>query len=499
MSEVAKRGLAAEQAVQMTMLKADNDIDRAHEFADAVRGELAYVAGVGYLEWDGRRWAEVSDVVAFGKAQDWLADMASARFALIPGDNDKLRRFQSNGSIRATLEGAKPLLLVNAGDLDAHDDLVNVANGVLDLRTLELGRHDPALMFTKIIPIAYEPGATHPDWSRALKALTKAQRAYMQVRLGQALTGYQPDDDKVIINQGLGSAGKSLIMDSVRNAFGEYAVMAPNRLLVGNPNDHSTELMTVRGARLVTIEELPESHRVNSAALKTLAGTESITGRKVYRDNVTFKPKHALVVNTNHSLAVAEVDDGTMRRIEIMRFRYQYVTDPQHNFQRKVDRKLRARLRRGHGGRAEAVFAWLVEGARQWYAAGRVLSQAPAEVDADRRAWRDESDVILRFVNECLVVLPGEFTPATELYALFQAWMQTQGQQSPGLRVFNERLESHGELVGRVSRGTVRVGGRPTKGWKGVALNDIAEARVREARLITGLNYPTPSTISITD
>ena len=39
---------------------------------------------------------------------------------------------------------------------DAHPDLLNVANGVIDLRTGERGPHNSGLLLTKLCPTEYD-------------------------------------------------------------------------------------------------------------------------------------------------------------------------------------------------------------------------------------------------------------------------------------------------------------------------------------------------------
>ena len=51
---------------------------------------------------------------------------------------------------------------------DTHPDLLNVPNGVLSLRTLALGEHDPDLLFTQVAGAPWVPGARHPDIDKAL-------------------------------------------------------------------------------------------------------------------------------------------------------------------------------------------------------------------------------------------------------------------------------------------------------------------------------------------
>ncbi|AZS48177.1 DNA primase family protein [Microbacterium oxydans] len=487
--KVTKREILAGEK---SLLDSLNDTDRARDAAESLRDDLMFVPGLGWHSWDGKRWLEVSDDEALGIVQAWHWSFSNEQLMNLPTKD--LAAFLSIGSVRATVAGLKPLLLVRAEQLDAEPDVLNVANGIVDLRTGELGRHDPARRMTKLAPVDYKPGAEHPDWKAALKALPKQQRERIRFKLGQAATGHQPDDDVVMFWLGVGANGKSTVLDAARETLGDYAVMVPARLLVGNLNDHPTELTTLKGVRLATAEELTEGHRLNVTVLKTLAGTAVITARRVHRDNISFRPSHSLVVNSNYNPAVTETDDGTWRRLEPIRFPYQYVGKPEHDRQRKSDRNLRDRLRKGRAGRAEAVLAWLVSGARDWYAAGMSTPDAPERIEADKRAWRHESDIILRFIDDCLVVVADEFTPATELYEVFRKWMDTQGQQVPSQRVFNERLVDHGELAGKVRRGMARVGGRPTKGWHGLVLGDFAQDDIRYARALAGFPYPSTTT-----
>ena len=101
-------------------------------------------------------------------------------------------RFLGVGAIAATLKLLGGILMREAAEFDAHPHLLNVDNGVLDLRTLELGRHDPDLLLTKLAPVDYVADATHPDVDAALKALPKGTRDYARLRFGQAITGYTP-------------------------------------------------------------------------------------------------------------------------------------------------------------------------------------------------------------------------------------------------------------------------------------------------------------------
>ena len=48
---------------------------------------------------------------------------------------------------------AKGIVMVDPGTFDQQPDLLNVGNGVVDLRTGELRDHDPALLLTTLTPV----------------------------------------------------------------------------------------------------------------------------------------------------------------------------------------------------------------------------------------------------------------------------------------------------------------------------------------------------------
>src|SRR5436190_505630 len=103
--------------------------------------------------------------------------------------------------------------------------------GVVDLRTGELLPYDPSFLLTKITETQYQPGATHSDWEQALTALDPEVASWMQVRFGQAATGYPTSDDILPIGQGSGSNGKSTILAALFDALGGHMTQVPEKLL----------------------------------------------------------------------------------------------------------------------------------------------------------------------------------------------------------------------------------------------------------------------------
>lgn len=422
-----------------------NSLDDAHiaqRLAEGVlAGRFCWAAGLGWLRWDGKRWRSATDkTVAEAIRQTVIrihADEAKAGVGV--ARLKALSSLLSAHRIRSLVSLACGILETTADTFDRHPDLLNVGNGVVDLKTGALRPHDSALLLTKLTTVDYDPEAEHPDWSTALHALPPGVATWMQVRLGQAATGHMTPDDLLPVCQGNGANGKSTFLGSVRVALGDHAVTVPERVLMTNPGDHPTELMTLFGARLALIEETPEARHLSVKRLKDTVGTPTMTARRIRQDNVTWKATHSLVLTSNYAPRVDETDHGTWRRLALVRFPYTFGEDT-------GDPRLRERLSAGLEGQHAAVLAWIVAGARRWYASGRIMPPLPATVANDTDAWRGEADAVHAYIEERVVFDQTSCVLTRELLDDFNDWLNGRGAKLWSDQTLATRFGGHSNV-----------------------------------------------------
>lgn len=400
-----------------------------------LEGDWRWAGGLGWLHWDGRRWAGCAEEDVTEAVRRAILRVSSS--ILASGNADLIKAItslMSNSRIRAITSLMRGVVSVQANRFDQQHDLLNCGNGVVDLRTGELMPHDRSYLMTKITEAHYEPGATHPDWNTCLTALDPEVMDWMQIRFGQAVTGWPTSDDVMPVGVGGGSNGKSTLLAGLFAALGDYMVLVPDKLLRASPNDHPTELMTLFGTRLAIIEETPEVGQLNVQRLKAVLGTAQVSARGLYKDNVRWDATHSLFLTSNYVPQIRETDHGTWRRLALVRFN--------RTFPRKDS--FRANMTRGADGRREAVLAWVVDGAVRWYKAGRILPDAPARVAADTRAWRGESDLLLSFMDEGYIELdPSSAIITNELLRIFNKWLSERGHAPWAANTLSSRLSGH--------------------------------------------------------
>lgn len=404
----------------------------------ALGGSWCWAGGLGWLRWDGTRWKHTTEAEVTDAVRQAVIDLYKFE-ASETSDPNQLAPFTnllSFGRIKAITRLMRGVLAVQADQFDQQTDVLNVANGVVDLATGDLLPHDRDLLLTKVTPVPYVAGATHPDWAQALTALPTEVRDWMQVRFGQAATGHPAPDDVLPVLQGGGSNGKSTILAATRSALGQHAVQVPERVLTSNPSDHPTELMTLHGARLATIEETPQTAYLNVQRLKATVGTPTMTARRIRQDNVQWRTTHTLMLATNYRPRIDESDHGTWRRLALVRFPYTFPSSG-----------LRERIEQNTDGQLEAVLAWIVDGARKWYAAQRVMPAKPVAVVDDTRAWRAEADRILAYVSERLEFDPSACVTTMDLFEDFNDWLRSGGHRVWSDQEFTDRFGQHSEVL----------------------------------------------------
>lgn len=406
------------------------------------QGQYAYVTQLKeWLQNKGTVWAVSSSTTVVEAVRVELKrvfEMELAKGTNLTAITALLRRARIE-NVAALLKG---ILEEPYGAWDNHPNHLNTPNGVVDLRTGTIEPHSDAFRFTAITRVNYNPKATSARWSKALEALPAGLHDHVQILFGQAITGYPPDHDKVTFLQGGGENGKSSILDGIKLSLGSFAGPVPEKVMLAKPGESVPEMMELRGKRLVVLEEMPQGGRLSTKRLKDVAGTATLDGRPLYGKTVVWDATHTMFVTSNHRPPVTETDHGTWRRLQMIVFPYRFVrTATLKRGEKRGDPALRHHFRTVP---EQAVLAWLVEGARRWYALGmRTPDPAPDAIVQATDAWRLLADDVMQFAEEHLVFDKTGVVLANDLWATFDAWAKQHNKQGWSNNTYADRFEEH--------------------------------------------------------
>lgn len=434
----------------------------AYRLATDYAGRLMYVYGIGWHYWDGARWAEDDKGCAKRAVLDVLRRaMAESVF----GDKElrkEVAKCESSSGINGVLDiaGALRPLAATVDALDADPYLLNVANGTLDLRTLELKTHDPTDRITKVTNAAYQADARSDQWDKfLLRILPETDvREYYQRLVGLSLLGVVREHIFAIAT-GVGANGKGTSYNAILHALGDYGHVAESDLFMqakSNANAASPAMYALRGKRLVVVSETERDHKLATALMKNLTGGDPITARPLYGKPITFDPSHTSLMVTNWLPKVAGNDPAAWRRIRVIPFD---VVIPKSD----QDGQLGERLKLD----ADAILTWAVTGWADYQE--RDGMGDPTAVTRATARYLEASDAVARFITECCHTGPRDyvFCPLKAMFSRWERWAETEDVQKLGKSSFTQEMERHGWVVDE-ERGHQRV-------YRGIGLTSDEE------------------------
>jgi P4 family phage/plasmid primase-like protien len=315
-----------------------------------------------------------------------------------------------------TLASSDPGVMVPASELDREQYMLGVQNGVVDLRTGKLLPPSSDLRITRVCACNYRPDAKCELWQRTVLDVFNddlEMAAFFQRLVGYMVLG-NPTEDIMVIAHGNGSNGKSTVFGTLRKVLGGYAKAADAATFVtdgkqGNAGGAREDLVRLRGARMVYVNEPDENGELREGTVKGMTGGDAITARGLWaKESVEFLPSWVVVMPTNHKPIVKGSDNGIWRRLMLLPFTRNFENDPKIVKDDKREEKLEAET--------EGVLAYIVEGARAYLRDG--LSP-PAGVRKAREQYRSQMDLLSEWVEDRCEVNP---TFSEQSQRLWQSW-----------------------------------------------------------------------------
>jgi putative DNA primase/helicase len=424
------------------------DLGNGERFADRHRNDVRYCYQLSsWYYFDGKRWAKDDAGYVMRLAKETARSIFGEAQNAEDGDRAKaLGKWALSSQSAARLEAmlklaeSEPTIPVALEDFDADPMLLNCLNGTVDLRTGQLREHRRGDHITKIAPVEYGPRAPAPTFERFLKRIQPSAevRGFLRRSVGYSITG-DVREDVLFFLHGLGANGKSTLTNALLEALGDYGGAAAPDLLLIKRSAHPTELADLLGRRLVVSQEIEHGQRLAESLVKQITGRDQIKARYMRGDFFEFPPTHKVFLAANHKPAVRGTDHAIWRRIKLIPFD---VTIPDAEKDTKLPEKLRSEL--------AGVLAWAVRGCVEWQEDG--LGE-PEEVTKATAEYRDEEDILGRFLEECCIVHKAARVGSATLYKRFKDWCDEAGESANGTnwsqKVFSGELLTRGFEIGR--------------------------------------------------
>ena len=343
--------------------------------------------------------------------------------------------------------------------LDAQPLLINCMNGTYDIERGTFFAPRQKDLCTKMTAVNYTPDAECPLFLRCLSQWFYDSRSatvdqemigYLQAMAGYACSG-MVREELIWIHVGGGLNGKTTFTKVLQRILGDYAGQAEPEMLMSNGDKTSpgalSSLAQLRGLRLVLASESDSDDALSPSMLKRVASRGRIRAKLMRQDTFEYELSHKLWLDTNHMMSVRDRDDGTWRRMRIIRW-----------LNKIADKDIISNLDDKLWAEREGIFQWMLRGAQRWFLHGALsAAHEPPRVKQEVASFRADQDWFAAFMSECCIDDPGATVPTPTLKGVFETWYKDNHGRLPPTMQFWKALSEKGYESDRGTAGSFRV------------------------------------------
>lgn len=355
------------------------------------------------------------------------------------------------GKINALAKMLSDNCTVDSQEFDTQTHLLNVRNGIINLKTGQLLPHDRNLLLSKYIDIDFIPerAGTAYNFNNFLRSISCDNPEFisdLQLIFGYGITG-ETREQVMFLLHGTGSNGKTTLIEAIRRVVAPFVKIFPIEQLTSKVATDGTKpnpaLAAASSARILFTSESNEKDSLNEGRVKSLTGGNTLTTHDKFKSTFEFLPKFKIYFDTNFLPKIKGLDFAIWRRIKVLKFQATFTPDT-------VDVKLPEKLRTQH--EQEGILSWLVAGAVRYYNNGLVLSDDVAQATEE---YKYTCDTVGRFLNECIEKRDGSYCGAQELFQHYEKFCSEFGLDPLTSTMFGRVVHIRGIQKKRTSGGYV--------------------------------------------
>ncbi len=433
--------------------------------------KLRYNKSFNWVIWNGKKW--VIDSPDSHKYAQNTARSIYVEASNIKNDADLIKAWgnwahQSLGRYRleSMLKEAETHLYADTSEFDDnHHLLLNVENGIIDLKTMELMPHDPKYLLTKIMNAAYEPCATCSKWDQFMEMIFPDEevREFVQKAVGFSLTGNADERAFFFLWGESGRNGKSTFIRALLNLFGEYSRQTDIEAIMDTRRGGLTPLNEdFYNARFVATNEISKNHRFNESTVKALTGDDMVHCNPKHRKPFSFPPTHKLWIFGNKKPKGGEDDEPFWDRMNLIAFDQQIPKDVVRPMEQVLD---------DFNAESSGILNWALKGLSLYFEEGL---EPPEKIKQDTQEYQMENDWFSLFIEEeCFIDLdnPKCRIMKSTLHDSYNEYLMDNGEQKITKRALGIKLKKMG----------IEAGGDGKKFYMGITLDAFAEKQLGNA------------------
>lgn len=351
------------------------------------------------------------------------------------------KKKQSRENVNKIVEDLTSLSL-NLDEIKSHETrrVINLLNGTIFISKNGVitfkDKHDYKDAATNILKFNYDTSSKCPKWTKFLRDITSDEddiKTLMEF-IGYCFMPSHEFESFLFLYGKSGANGKSVILDTIRNFFGE-------------DNVSSLQLQQFEGHQLCALTNkllnIGSEIDKNGTDKGQLANLKAIVSTK---DAITINPKneepYSLLPNEKPKLAFAGnekpksgIDNGVFRRMLLIVFDKEV----------KDSQKIRG-LSDRFSDELAGIFNMALEGLKRLIKQNKFTRSKRMQTELEE--YKDSVNPLRTFVKDAIVADANYFVPGSALYKIYLAYMNDKGGKPIAQKNFAQALRDELTLAG---------------------------------------------------
>lgn len=321
-------------------------------------------------------------------------------------------------------------------DFRSPNGLINLRNGMLEIKTKELLNHDPKYNSRFQLPYSYQPEAKCPSWKRFLSQIfvdDKMKILTLKMWCGYCLT-HETFLQVFMIFMGSGGNGKSVVISVLTGLVGQENICA----LSPHQMEKDFMLITLKDKLINLCSEINTSKQFNSDTIKRLTGEDPITVDVKYKDPITFRPTAKHIFSMNEIPKFKDKTEALRRRLVLLNFNQSFKGENQN---KNLAKELLAEL--------PGILNWALEG---WESLqkSQQLYESPSSLKAKDKL-SEALNPALSFIRNACHLSYGCKTKRSTLHNEYEHWHRNNiGEHPLSKPSFFERIRDDFPSIGDI-------------------------------------------------
>lgn len=348
----------------------------------------------------------------------------------------------------------------NREELEPDLHLIPLKNGLLNIldNKPKLANHSPAMFFTGVLPIAYNPNAECPKILKFLEEIipNKLERQRLQEHIGYLLYREYIFQLAVLLI-GLEDSGKSRLLELLRRLLGKENVSSVELQDLGNDRFSAAELYK-KFANICA--DLSKTTLRSSGKFKMLTGGDLIDAQKKYRNRFRFVNYAKLWFSANEIPETKDRTNAFFKRWDFFEFPNQFKgmnCNPNIIEEIATPEELSGFLN------------WTLEGLRRLLK-NKKFSDLKT-IEQRKEIWLLGSSSLYKFVRACVEEDPILYETKEDFYEAYAKYCGHHGLSTIHKNVVSKELP---RLIPSVRSYKPKIDDKQTYCWKGIKLKPEA-------------------------